>query len=252
MYYRYMKTTCEQCQVKVVNRSEAKYCSRDCSLLARLQKERDPNFWDDPTVTEEFKFYYLGLIWADGCLSRHGKDKSLKRVSLNMGDLDLMKSIHEVVAPNRKMYVQRAKFDAHADNYSVITTNKKVVSRLEQFGLTERKSYSIVVPNLDDVQMKNFTRGYFDGDGSIWHKPTNGIYYYRMNFTSGSKLFLKQMADYHVGYDWKLSGDSRKTNNSWYLYLNKQDQIKRFCEYMYSGTTWKLDRKNKFKADDIV
>ncbi|MFH0890800.1 MAG: LAGLIDADG family homing endonuclease, partial [Candidatus Liptonbacteria bacterium] len=103
-----------------------------------------------------------------------------------------------------------------------------------------RKSKNMTFPAVPDQYLPDFTRGYFDGDGSVFrvrylstknHKPRVEL---RSNFTSGSRPFLetlmsmlnkklgltlKKIGVYNNGLSLKLgyaTGDTEKLMNFMY------------------------------------
>jgi len=70
---------------------------------------------------------------------------------------------------------------------------------LIKFGLSERKSKTMIFPEISRKYFPDFLRGYFDGDGGVWvgiknkHR-THAIHAISTVFTSGSVRFLESLA----------------------------------------------------------
>ena len=69
---------------------------------------------------------------------------------------------------------------------------------LRELGFSERKTKSLVIPNIPEIFFSDFVRGYFDGDGNIWqgeiHKERKTKHkVLKLAFTSCSYDFLQRL-----------------------------------------------------------
>ena len=44
-----------------------------------------------------------------------------------------------------------------------------------KFGLTPKKSHTMKLPDIPDAYFFHFVRGYFDGDGGVYHYKNGGL-----------------------------------------------------------------------------
>ena len=110
-------------------------------------------------IDDEYKAYFLGLLLADGHISKHNT------IMLTMKDADVVekwKSFLNTDAP--------IKIDKHG-NYYLNIVCKRIADRLKEIGFNNRKSYHVdfdrIIGNVPESLMHHFLRGLFDGDGSI-------------------------------------------------------------------------------------
>ena len=113
-------------------------------------------------INTEEKAYWLGFIFADGCI-----DKQRKNLIINLAikDYEHLRRFHQSIETNRP--VGYAKDNRYV--YSRIS-NKHLVNSLILCGCIPKKSLILKFPSKDIVPehlLKHFIRGYFDGDGCI-------------------------------------------------------------------------------------
>lgn len=134
--------------------------------------------------------YVLGFWFADGYI-RH--DRSY-RIVFTSNDRQILRDINKALGANSP--IRAAKHDRAL---RIIFHSKKLYKRINSLGGLRRKSRIISFPDVPKKFLKDFIRGYFDGDGSVFlqsYKATkNGKIYtdLRSNFTSGSKRFIYQL-----------------------------------------------------------
>ena len=138
--------------------------------------------------------YILGFIVTDGCLVEHkngyhGLNITNKNKNILVNILEIMNSTHKISIKSR----------GHESNlrYFQITIRDQIIyGDLLQLGLTPRKSKTIRMPSIPSKFFGDFTRGCFDGDGSInvWQDPRwKHAWQIRTVFYSGSLGFLKDI-----------------------------------------------------------
>lgn len=128
--------------------------------------------------------------------------------------------------------------------------SKKMCMDLSDKGCTPRKTYTIKFPNKNIVPsnlIKDFIRGYFDGDGCIYTNAENK----RIELVvTGMPDMLDGISDFLIKEKVlrvrpKLYKDKRSKASSMYIY--GRDSIKEILDYLYNGSSMFLDRKyNKY------
>ena len=136
--------------------------------------------------------YVLGFWFADGYM-RHEKSYRIVFIS---NDRNILRQIRRVLGASHPIT------DRKTDRSLVLSVfSKRLYQRLAILGGLRRKSRTVRFPRIPDKYLKDFIRGYFDGDGSVFFvnyistkngKPRREL---RSNFTSGSKLFLDGLMD---------------------------------------------------------
>lgn len=242
---------CKNCnkEVSVVPSKVRQFCSKGCATSYR-QRIQDPNFLNEE---DELFSYLLGLFATDGCISQQ-KDK-LEKLTIGLIDLELIERLHPIICPERKIYKGKKKEEHHSDMYSLISTNEEVISFLKDMGIGHNKTLNLRFPILEEENVRHFIRGAFDGDGCIYtnHNPKYGDYQH-ISFTTASESFATSLMEAlrNNGFTPKYNFDSRAKHKAIYVKLYKQDEVKRFGEWIYSDAEWFLKRKKEAFYDDIV
>lgn len=134
--------------------------------------ELDEHCFD--AVDMEWKAYFLGLFYADGCLTKYSA-----RISLIEADKAILEKLNGFITPTKPLGYQKEKiFISSLNNKKYIgkpqrfleINNKHINNRLRELGLYERKSLTLKFPSREMISenlMQHFIRGYFDGDGCI-------------------------------------------------------------------------------------
>jgi len=141
------------------------------------QLKVNKNYFSEIDSTE--KAYWLGILWADGCLS-DGK------LSFGLIDKKHVEKFRDAIDSNHtigkdgKLY----KIQIHCQSL-----NKDLI----ELGFTGDKTFDNSLPPIKDEDLQRaFVRGLFDGDG---HFDAG-----RMRITSSSEGRLKKLRDW-IGYD---------------------------------------------------
>lgn len=189
----------------------------------------DENYFSD--IDTEAKAFLLGFIYADGCL-RVNPDR--KRYSLSIVIhkqdryiLDLIKKELKCtynIIPEKKLYLR------------ITINSEKLLNDLMSYGLKQNKVHSLVFPHIKKPYIKDFIRGYFDGDGSIFKDGKH----LRVTF-SGHLPFLKKLSE-HLPVETRWVIDKR-TEKHGSIRINKQKDIITLGKYMYQGKKYFLLRK---------
>jgi DNA-binding transcriptional regulator WhiA len=241
---------CQKCGKDLTKKQISKRnkcCSLSCSAQIKNQHS-DPNFLNH---SDELKYYMIGLIWTDGCLSK--QEGKSERLTIALKDKELIERLNEVVCPNRKIYINKPKKETHSPSYVIINMCEDVILYLKDKGLEPRKSRTLCYPEIEEEHFGDFLRGVFDGDGSIYKNTVNGHTYKHLSITSASKDFArglkKQLKSF--GLNPTLIRDSR--GHVEYVKINRKDEIEKMKELMYGkNPQFYIDRKKTIFYEDIV
>lgn len=113
------------------------------------------------------KAYIIGLLYADGCVS---KDGNMVFISLQEKDSDILTMINTEIRSNRPLRIIRYndKNLNWSNQYQLTINSRYVVDRLIQLGVIPNKSLKVEFPKwLCEELYFHFLRGYIDGDGCI-------------------------------------------------------------------------------------
>ncbi len=159
---------------------------------AQRRHALDETFFRD--VDSQAKAYWLGLIFADGCI--HGTSLSL---SLARRDKAILVAFRQAIHSEAPV----VDYDyCHGAFSRLLITSFSLVADLNRLGATENKTQRITFPALDEELVRHFMRGYFDGDGSLYKSIAKDSRYrlgFHHNWTfslTGYKRFIEQFQNH--------------------------------------------------------
>jgi hypothetical protein len=184
--------------------------------------------WDERSA------YLFGVLWADGHLLKRGCGV---KFWINATDIDWLRIVHKAfsaTSPIRMSDIRDRWAARRAAGFQF--SSRRVRRRLAEIGF--RKT----TPDIPDVVMNHFVRGFFDGDGSVY--KANGRYIHA-SFV-GPVWFLQWLKDVLVALTGVSSeaGIHAKTNSHAVSSVRfaHGDTIK-LGRFMYKDATLWLNRK---------
>lgn len=200
-------------------------------------------------IDTEEKAYWLGFLYADGCINRYYKNEKLKSMSLEIGlsikDENHLKKFLYLLQSNIEIKRKQSKINNTIYESSKITVCcKKMCNDLIKLGCTPKKSLTLTFPNEKQVPkelVKHFIRGYFDGDGCInKRKESNTL----RIVIIGTYNFVNEIKNIFIENKVLRSNPSiSKKGNAYQLTIHGVDNIKDIYNFMYKNATVYLDRK---------
>jgi hypothetical protein len=207
------------------------------------------NFFEDITTTD--KAYWLGFIYADGyvCKDKNKPNTYYFGIELGINDKSHLLKFNKNIQGNA--YI--------STRYRVSETNGKIVSGtvcslriystqmakdLIKHGCCLNKSLVKEQPiGIPDEYMRDFVRGYFDGNGTIAMRYCGKAKrpYYISQISTGSKLFAAWLSEYLVS----IGIENYRTHgrrNEYKICVCVKDSIK-FMRYIYDESHEYLSRK---------
>lgn len=202
-------------------------------------------------IDNEEKAYWLGFIYADGCVT---KNKLVIRLSsLDKKHLDKFKKSINSNHPIHDYNCTNGFSNPNHFSSNICINSEELVNDLINYGVVYNKSLILKFPCLKDSLIKHFIRGYFDGDGSVsstkYSKNKGGVKRYIKGVFSltGTKEFLEECKK-HLPCNFSLSKEKRRNSNTWYLKTSSMVKTYILHDYFYNESTVYLDRKfDKFK-----
>ena len=206
-------------------------------------------------VDSEDKAYWLGFLYADGSITCFYNKKSgkLKSMSLEMTlcgkDEEHLNKFRRCLKTDAPL--QDRKIKLNDKNYSAkrITVNcTKLCRDLINLKCTPHKTYVLKFPTYDIVPkqfMRDFIRGFFDGDGCICSTTMANKPHIILNITGMSDMLLS-ISDFLIEEKIirvkpKLHQDNRSVCSGIFFYGT--DSNKELLDYLYGDSNIYLDRK---------
>lgn len=212
------------------------------------------DFFED--INSEEKVYFLGLLYADGCVT---KDKRNITISLQEKDISILEKFKKTIGSEKPLYKIKSTKKEWQNRYSLTLTSKKMCEDLIKLGCVPQKSLILKFPNscqVPDFLLRHFIRGVFDGDGgvsfqTIYTGLKTGVAYFTS--TEDFCINLAKIIEKETGincYMRPTNGPDKPTRT---LFINGNQQIYKLFEYLYSGATIWIDRKfDKFQENRLI
>lgn len=182
------------------------------------------------TIDTEAKAYWLGFLYADGCIADTMGSTLRLDLGLHERDKNHVEKLHQAL--DSCINIRKYGKVVRSSHYSV-----KLCSDLIKLGCTPRKSLTLTFPEIDKTLIHHFVRGYFDGDGHVGWK--NNATQLRITII-GTENFLDALQRL-----WGTHVKLQKPSRAFSLDLSGNLQCKRIFDWMYSGATIYLERKRR-------
>lgn len=202
----------------------------------------------------EDKAYWLGFIYADGCIT-----KNKLAIRLSSKDKEHLFKFKQSINANHPIHDYPcthgfSKKGSYSSNLCIISQN--IVDDLMKHGVFYKKSLVLKFPVLNNNLVRHFIRGYFDGDGSImcahYSRCKGGEKKYIRGVINicGTFSFLEDLRK-HLPCNCNIYKEKRNVNDTWSLKGASMKMVYELYDYFYSDTTIYLDRK-KEKFEEII
>lgn len=204
-------------------KDSGKYCSMECG--AQFYN------WDETyfeKINTEQKAYWLGFIYADGCV-----DDTEFRLHLSIKDLIHLEKFKNHIGSTHPIH------NCQLNTISFNIGNKKIVKDLNKLGVVPRKTFIIEYPKINTKFNRHFIRGVFDGDGCIYVSKKG---HKRWSIYTASSKFKDQLSEI-IKIDTNITVCIRKQGNGYCISINNRNDIKAIKKYMYNYSTIQLERK---------
>lgn len=192
----------------------------------------------DVIDTEE-KAYWLGFIYADGCVCDYKGYPCKLDIGLKYDDYEHLIKFADFIGAEHDL----VKLSKEKNRCDITINNRYMCESLIKLGVTPRKSLTLKFPNKEQVPenlLRHFIRGYFDGDGTIYQR-SNGRYCFGF---VGTPNMIDNITNY-------LYQNLVLTNTKSYTRANPQTvewkkegkQAIECAKFLYKDATIYLDRK---------
>ncbi|WP_201714251.1 LAGLIDADG family homing endonuclease [Rossellomorea arthrocnemi] len=183
---------------------ELKVPLRDKKDAKRLRDKK--SIWRKHKLNEDYfnewsfnMAYILGFLAADGSITAGWRIK----LSLKQEDISLLENIRKEFDYSGEVSSIFSKSQSGIHPSAELSIfSKKIVKRLKELEVTERKSFTVMMPlDIPNCFIPDFIRGYFDGDGSVGpqEQPKCKMTQLRVRICSGSPQILHQIKNFlHV------------------------------------------------------
>lgn len=201
-------------------------------------------------IDTERKAYWLGFLYADGCVHDYSENRNYLHIDLHLDDKYLLEIFVKDLKSDRIVKINNR-------GYATLAVHSNKIGKdLIRLGCVPRKSNILKFPKKDIVPkelVKDFIRGYMDGDGCI-------STYMKLRKNRISPIFIceiKFIGTYHM-----LDGINRYFKSEKELLINKHApttyqisyagrKYRDIVDSLYKDATIYMTRKKK-KWDEFV
>lgn len=216
------------------------------------------NFFEK--IDTEEKAYWLGFLYADGCITRFYRNEKLKSMSLEVtlkeSDEGHLFKFNNDIDGNIPIQTRENRIgDKKYTSKRMVVNCTKMCRDLIDNGCTPQKSLTLEYPT--DILSKDleshFIRGYFDGDGCVhysqsmvFHKERDKEYlqnHFSCSFV-GTMKFLTSLSKVLNDNGIKTSKIyNGNTGSALEMRIYGKENIHKFYNYLYKNSSVRLKRK---------
>ena len=221
---------------------------------SKIQRKYNLNEDYFSTIDTEDKAYFLGFLYADGCVST--RDNYIQ-LALKEEDKEILEKLKSSISYGGPLLLQKRlgknSFPNGQDRTVLAFSSKKVKTDLIEKGCTTKKTFTLSFPHESIVPkslINHFIRGYFDGDGCVSYSLPEGSKTLSFEFNIiGTRNFLVDIQDILIeNCDLNRTKISVHKTGMCYLRYRGNKNVKKICEYLYNNSNIFLQRKcSKFK-----
>lgn len=189
------------------------------------------------SIDSEESAYWLGFIYADGSITcrETGNKRYVLEVCLAEKDKDHILKLRNFIGSKKEIERRES-----TKSFRLIISSKQLVSNLKNLGIIENKTYKSdirqILRNIPKEYMRDFIRGFVDGDGHINEQG-------RFCITSYFKENLISVID-NLPYKVRYKIYTKSTTKACDLRIDRQEDSFKIWSYLYNDATVFLNRKN--------
>lgn len=184
------------------------------------------------------KSYILGLLYADGC--NYPPQRRVK-IELQEQDKDILDCINKEIDSNKPLSLipLHDKNPNWQNTYRLDIINKHISDVLVDKGVVQNKSLILKPPTcIMDGFIRDFIRGYFDGDGHI------DKYFINIASTKEMCEWMKVIIKDELSVDASIYDIcNKKDSNTKILSITGKSKMLKFLSYLYDDADLMITRK---------
>jgi hypothetical protein len=221
-------------------------------------------------IDSEEKSYWLGFIYADGFITKRKPGHGQHVLGITLAEKDHVEKFANSIGTNKpvKTYEKKNAFgkkNGSSYEHKLALISNKLVSDIEKLGVVENKTFLLSeIPTIPKEYIKDFIRGYFDGDGSVFiinrkapRNTKNGLKIYtgqNLGITiCGTFKFLNSLVEEINEPDIPktcIYKELRRQTDTWSIKLASDKRSWVFYNYIYGHNPkiYMARKKEKFES----
>ncbi|MEK6880899.1 MAG: helix-turn-helix domain-containing protein [Nanoarchaeota archaeon] len=210
-------------------------------LKSRTKHDVNQNFFEK--INCEANAYFLGLLYADGYVSNRTSNYRMT-ISLKYPDEHILEQF--ISSIQYKGILKKYINNCGNEMVSLQIYSQKIVKDLINLGCFQCKSAIIRFPKVEQVPVPlihHFVRGFFDGDGTIWHSKTARKDRWCVSIIS-NKDFINDIKEEFLEPNFIKNNTAFRPNKHYKdISITGNIQIRDFLTLIYKNATIYLKRK---------
>lgn len=205
-------------------------------------------------INNEEKAYFLGLLYADGCIVLLNKRSWQMKLGLWEKDKYILEYLNKLLFKNPDLHNISTRISNKPSVQNFCTFNiysKKICDDLQRLGCVQRKSLILEFPqNIPKNLVHHFIRGYFDGDGCFIGRKTG--FCISFNFVSSNNFISglqKQLLEFGIKSQTYIHSKNSSRNSI--LRNSSLENVMKFYNLIYKDANIFMKRKRQF-ADNYL
>lgn len=206
-------------------------------------------------IQTELQAYLLGFYTADGSIDE--KRKTL-RVHLSNKDIEIVYLYKDIISPDARLFsIEAGTSNNQIRDYAIVDngstgvdiTSTILVQDLVNLGIGYAKTYKDwKFPNIPQELLKDFVRGFIDGDGSISGyiaREANKKDRFRIQLQVDAKQesVIDNLISYFQLNEIKTNKVYLKRDSMWRLATSSRKEMKAIFDLLYKDSNFYLTRK---------
>ena len=186
--------------------------------------------------------YMFGFICADGNIAwNEAKGYYTLTITASAKDKDHLEKMKKILKSTKPLlYAESTK------SYRLVVNSKTMCRKLMDLGVLPKKSLILKFPKMPAQYIRDFIRGYVDGDGSLRYFARVRSPYFELSISSGSRIFLGVL-EIKINECLNIKSKISKNKNECYLLRYSCSRGLKLAEWLYKDTNIYLERKfNKY------
>lgn len=224
LYQDELKSTEEISKLTGLSRGQVRYILLKEGIRCRPRGKISVELFKAKEATREFE-YFLGILATDGCVCR------------NIISLEFAQNNYEILELWNKFLDNKCTINKHRQYFKISFMNKEVCELLLSYGITERKSLTVLLSKMS----WDILRGVFDGDGCLTQDKRCKCAF-KFKLASGSLRFLQQIQEFLLQNNIGSSIYKEKDTLYTLVVCKGEDIYKIYCN-MYKDSSYFLKRK---------
>ena len=239
---------------RVIHKNEctiASYIAKNIGCRTRSEAARKYSCNSDffETIDTEEKAYWLGFMYADGYVSSAGVyNHGTVGISLNLCDYEHLEKFKKSMSATYpiKTYKSKNSYNSSCEYCRLLIHNQKLYNDAIKQGIVEHKTNILTQPKITNENLvKDFIRGYFDGDGCVSKNTKRNTYAIKILGTEDILNYIKEFIHKNNIAQIKRYYKRKNSQTVSSLEFAGNNQTKRFLDIIYNKSTIYLDRKYK-------